>query len=67
MGSVLSSCTDYCIEDCMKRDREDDKQAEEAAATTTEVENASPEKKSKPSSTESKISDIACFGAGCYW
>ena len=73
MGSVLSTCT-TCIEDCMKREREEEKEAEGGGTTAPVVqdEKGSPEKKSKSSLSSSSVdavgcSDIACFGAGCYW
>ena len=52
----------------MKREREEKEQVrEDTSITTVEKEKESPEKKAKPSEVENSCSDIACFGAGCYW
>ena len=49
----------------MKREREEVEK--DTSITAVEEEKGSPEKKAKPSVVENSCSDIACFGAGCYW
>ena len=77
MGGLVSTCdtciNDYCL---MKRDR-DEQEQEDDVGSIEEVKKGkekSPEKKSKILTSTSistseafECSDIACFGAGCYW